>query len=75
MINMDGINLIQTGYKSLTINGAHIAATTDEGKRVYVRGHGLPDDNWYNERHAAVMDAVTQLERAVRALLDEGGVQ
>lgn len=59
---------LPSGVRSVTINGAYVSATIN-GQAATVRHPD--DDNWYDERHVAVMKALAVLENAVADLLSD----
>ena len=66
MIKFDGINL-PTHVKSLTINGAYVAATYETGERRNVRH--IDQKDWFDAKHRAVVDAMHALEAALADIL------
>ena len=68
MVKIDGINLPKA-WRHLTINGGHISATHSINGATDIRH---PNEAiWWDEKHAAVMKALCELEKAVEQLLGD----
>lgn len=68
MVILDGMN-VPKGFSKITINGAWIEAKRPE-KKYTESVRGADDDDWYDEKHSAVMTDLARLERSLAALLE-----
>ena len=68
MLKLSGFNLLGTSVESITINGAVISAKLNNKELVNIREIEMP--TWYDAKHLRVMQAVEELEAALRDIIN-----